>query len=67
MLFMKAGRLDVVVNNAGVVNDKLLNRMSETDFSQVVNTNLTGTFNVIKAHLRPMYKARSGALSTWPV
>lgn len=60
-IYEKAGRLDVVVNNAGVVNDKLLNRMSETDFSQVVNTNLTGTFNVIKACLRPMYKARSGA------
>ena len=60
-VYEKAGRLDVVVNNAGVVNDKLLNRMSETDLSQVVNTNLTGTFNVIKACLRPMYKARSGA------
>jgi len=39
----------------------LLNRMSEADFSQVINTNLTGTFNVIKACLRPMYKARRGA------
>ncbi|MFC6255367.1 3-oxoacyl-[acyl-carrier-protein] reductase [Secundilactobacillus hailunensis] len=60
-VYEKAGHLDVVVNNAGIVNDRLLNRMSETDFSQVVNTNLTGTFNVIKACLRPMYKARSGA------
>ncbi|GAX06899.1 3-oxoacyl-ACP reductase [Secundilactobacillus pentosiphilus] len=59
-IYEQAGRLDVVVNNAGIVNDKLLNRMSEADFSQVINTNLTGTFNVIKACLRPMYKARSG-------
>ncbi|KRK97973.1 3-ketoacyl-(acyl-carrier-protein) reductase [Secundilactobacillus odoratitofui DSM 19909 = JCM 15043] len=52
--------LDVVVNNAGIVKDTLLNRMSEADFSAVVNTNLTGTFNVIHACLRPMYKQRSG-------
>ncbi|GAX07783.1 3-oxoacyl-ACP reductase [Secundilactobacillus silagincola] len=60
-IYEKAGQLDIVVNNAGIVNDKLLNRMSEADFSQVINTNLTGTFNVIKACLRPMYKARRGA------
>lgn len=60
-IYEKAGQLDIVVNNSGIVNDKLLNRMSETDFSQVINTNLTGTFNVIKACLRPMYKARRGA------
>ncbi len=59
-VYEKAGQLDIVVNNAGIVNDKLLNRMSEADFSQVINTNLTGTFNVIKACLRPMYKARRG-------
>ncbi|WP_203648621.1 3-oxoacyl-[acyl-carrier-protein] reductase [Secundilactobacillus yichangensis] len=60
-IYEKTDHLDIVVNNAGIVNDKLLNRMSETDFSQVINTNLTGTFNVIKACLRPMYKARKGA------
>ncbi|GAW99734.1 3-oxoacyl-ACP reductase [Secundilactobacillus mixtipabuli] len=60
-IYEKTDHLDIVVNNAGIVNDKLLNRMSEADFSQVINTNLTGTFNVIKACLRPMYKARSGA------
>lgn len=60
-IYEKAGQLDIVVNNAGIVNDKLLNRMSEADFSQVINTNLTGTFNVIKACLRPMYKVRRGA------
>lgn len=60
-IYEKTDHLDIVVNNAGIVNDKLLNRMSEADFSQVINTNLTGTFNVIKACLRPMYKARKGA------
>lgn len=60
-IYEAAEHLDVVVNNAGIVNDKLLNRMTEMDFSQVINTNLTGTFNVIKACLKPMYKARSGA------
>ena len=52
--------LDVVVNNAGIVKDGLLNRMSKADFQSVVNTNLIGTFNVIKQSLRPMYKQRNG-------
>ncbi|MCH5463281.1 3-oxoacyl-[acyl-carrier-protein] reductase [Lactobacillus sp. LC28-10] len=60
-IYEKIDHLDIVVNNAGIVNDKLLNRMTAADFSRVINTNLTGTFNVIKACLRPMYKARSGA------
>ena len=52
--------LDVVVNNAGIVKDGLLNRMSKADFQSVVNTNLIGTFNIIKQSLRPMYKQRNG-------
>lgn len=59
-IYAVSDHLDVVVNNAGIVNDKLLNRMSMADFQEVVTTNLTGTFNVIKACLRPMYKARAG-------
>ncbi|WEV43050.1 3-oxoacyl-[acyl-carrier-protein] reductase [Lactobacillus sp. ESL0684] len=59
-IFTKFGQLDVVVNNAGIVRDGLLNRMSETDFTEVVKTNLVGTFNVIRQALRPMYKQRSG-------
>ncbi|UQS84351.1 3-oxoacyl-[acyl-carrier-protein] reductase [Bombilactobacillus thymidiniphilus] len=56
----QAGHLDVVVNNAGIVRDGLLNRMSEEDFNSVVKTNLVGTFNVIRQSLRSMYKQRSG-------
>lgn len=59
-IYTVTDHLDIVVNNAGIVNDKLLNRMSTDDFNQVVTTNLTGTFNVIKTCLRPMYKQRSG-------
>ncbi|WEV71024.1 3-oxoacyl-[acyl-carrier-protein] reductase [Lactobacillus sp. ESL0785] len=54
------GQLDVVVNNAGINKDGLLNRMSEDDFNAVLQTNLVGTFNVIRQALRPMYKQRSG-------
>lgn len=54
------GQLDVVVNNAGIVKDGLLNRMTEEDFQSVINTNLVGTFNVIRQALKPMYKQRSG-------
>ncbi|MDF7639535.1 3-oxoacyl-[acyl-carrier-protein] reductase [Lactobacillus sp. ESL0791] len=59
-IFTEFGHLDVVVNNAGIVKDGLLNRMSEEDFTAVLNTNLVGTFNVIRQSLRPLYKQRSG-------
>lgn len=54
------GQIDVVVNNAGITRDGLLNRMTEEDFESVINTNLFGTYNVIRQALRPMYKKRSG-------
>jgi 3-oxoacyl-[acyl-carrier protein] reductase len=43
------GRLDAVVNNAGLTRDKLLVMMSEEDWSAVIQTNLTGAFNVARA------------------
>lgn len=59
-IYAQFNQLDVVVNNAGIVKDGLLNRMSEEDFQSVIDTNLIGTFNVIRQAVRPMYQQRSG-------
>ncbi|NMB02550.1 MAG: 3-oxoacyl-[acyl-carrier-protein] reductase [Firmicutes bacterium] len=56
------GRLDVVVNNAGITKDGLLMRMSDEDWNQVLDTNLTGVFNVCRATIRPMLKQRQGKI-----
>lgn len=60
-----AGRADapqVLVNNAGVTKDNLLLRMSEQEWTDVVNTNLHGAFRMTKAVLRGMVKARWGRI-----
>lgn len=56
------GHLDVLVNNAGITRDNLIMRMKEEEFDQVINTNLKGVFNCIKAVTRPMMKQRSGRI-----
>ncbi|MFI0740425.1 3-oxoacyl-[acyl-carrier-protein] reductase [Streptomyces sp. NPDC021100] len=56
----KQGAVEVLVANAGVTRDQLLLRMSEEDFTSVVETNLTGTFRVVKRASRPMLRARKG-------
>ncbi len=56
------GRLDILVNNAGTTRDTLLARMSEDDWSIVINTNLKGAFNCAKAVIRPMMKQRYGRI-----
>ena len=56
------GTIDVVVNNAGFTKDALLMRMSEEEWSSVINTNLSSVYNVCSAVVRPMIKARSGAI-----
>ncbi|MDD4691820.1 MAG: 3-oxoacyl-[acyl-carrier-protein] reductase [Eubacterium aggregans] len=56
------GRIDVLVNNAGITRDNLLMRMSEADFDAVVDTNLKGTFLCMKAVSRMMMKQRYGRI-----
>ena len=56
------GALDILVNNAGITRDNLIMRMKEEDFDQVIETNLKGVFNGIKAVTRPMMKQRSGRI-----
>ncbi|MBD2846121.1 3-oxoacyl-[acyl-carrier-protein] reductase [Paenibacillus sp. IB182496] len=56
------GGVDILVNNAGITRDNLLMRMKEEEFDQVIETNLKGVFNGIKAVTRPMMKQRSGTI-----
>ncbi len=54
----KFGKIDVLVNNAGITKDNLLMRMKNEDFESVINVNLFGTFNVTKNVIPYMMKAR---------
>ncbi|MFH8796191.1 3-oxoacyl-[acyl-carrier-protein] reductase [Streptomyces sp. NPDC017941] len=56
----KHGAVEVLVANAGITKDQLLMRMSEEDFTSVLDTNLTGTFRVVKRANRGMLRARKG-------
>lgn len=58
----KFGRLDFLVNNAGVTRDNLLMRMGDDEWDTVMATNLKGAFNFSKAAVRPMMKQRSGVI-----
>ncbi|MGG4035825.1 3-oxoacyl-[acyl-carrier-protein] reductase [Paenibacillus cisolokensis] len=56
------GKIDILVNNAGITRDNLIMRMKEEEFDQVIETNLKGVFNGIKAVTRQMMKQRSGRI-----
>lgn len=55
-------KLDILVNNAGITRDNLLMRMSDEEWDAVLNVNLKGAFNCIKAVSRPMMKQRCGKI-----
>ena len=61
-LMEEFGRIDVLVNNAGIVRDGLLVRMKEEDWERVLAVNLKGAFLCIKAAARPMMKQRGGRI-----
>ena len=56
------GKIDVLVNNAGITKDMLLLRMKEKDFRDVIDVNLVGTFNLTKCASSYMIKAKSGRI-----
>jgi 3-oxoacyl-[acyl-carrier protein] reductase len=56
------GTVDVLVNNAGITRDTLLMRMSEQQWDEVIETNLKSAFNLTKAVIKPMLKAKSGSI-----
>jgi 3-oxoacyl-[acyl-carrier protein] reductase len=56
------GRIDVLINNAGITRDNLLLRLNEDDFNAVIKTNLNSAFNLTKAVVKPMMKQRAGSI-----
>lgn len=61
-LVSRYGKVDVLVNNAGITRDNLLLRMSEKDWDLVLDVNLKSVFNCTQAVLKPMMKQRCGAI-----
>jgi 3-oxoacyl-[acyl-carrier protein] reductase len=56
------GKIDVLINNAGITKDTLLMRMEDSDWDAVISTNLSSVYRMSKAVLRPMMKARTGRI-----
>ena len=58
----KAGRIDILINNAGITKDTLMMRMSDEQFDDVINTNLRATFKMCRAAIMPMMKQKYGRI-----
>ena len=56
------GKIDVLINNAGITKDTLILRMTEEQWDDVINVNLKSVFNLSKQVVRPMLKNRSGSI-----
>jgi 3-oxoacyl-[acyl-carrier protein] reductase len=56
------GQIDILINNAGITKDNLLLRMSKEDWDKVLRINLDSVFNLTKAVIKPMMKAKSGSI-----
>jgi 3-oxoacyl-[acyl-carrier protein] reductase len=56
------GKIDIVINNAGITRDNLLMRMSLEDYEEVIRVNLNSAFNLTKAVVKPMMKERNGSI-----
>ncbi|MBI4796487.1 MAG: 3-oxoacyl-[acyl-carrier-protein] reductase [Deltaproteobacteria bacterium] len=61
-IIQESGRLDLLVNNAGITRDNLVMRMKEADWDQVLEVNLKGAYNCIRAAAKPMIKQRGGRI-----
>ena len=61
-LISQWGRLDILINNAGISRDTLLMRMSEEQWNEVIQTNLSSLFHYAKAAIKPMMKQRDGSI-----
>lgn len=61
-LLKRHGRIDILVNNAGITKDGLVMRMSEEDFTQVIDTNLKGAFHCSKWAVKAMIKQKDGRI-----
>jgi len=56
----KFGKVDILVNNAGITRDNIVARMKQEEWQSVIDTNLSGAFNCVKAVMRPLLKQKSG-------
>lgn len=56
------GKIDILINNAGITKDNLLLRMSKEDWDKVIHVNLDSVFNLTKAVIKPMMKAKEGSI-----